>query len=54
MEGRDGRWALTAWAKDSWRCRLHLLTPSAHGLYPDVWAEPRTVGVSAVGEVLGR
>ncbi|MFZ0268786.1 TonB-dependent receptor domain-containing protein [Caulobacter sp.] len=42
-ESRDGRWALTAWAKNLGDVD-YLLTPSTQGVLAEYLGEPRTVG----------
>jgi iron complex outermembrane receptor protein len=43
-ESRDGRWTLTAWAKNLGDVD-YLLTPSTQGVLAEYLGEPRTVGV---------
>ncbi len=43
-ESQDGRWALTAWAKNLGDVD-YLLTPSTQGVLAEYLGEPRTVGV---------
>jgi iron complex outermembrane recepter protein len=43
-EDRDGRWAVTAWAKNLGDVD-YLLTPSTQGVLAEYLGEPRTVGV---------